>query len=125
LLVNEKRPLLLGSNIRDDNSALFVDLTNPDFILGQRGVLEKDTVHIFACNIPLARNGHIKRFGVRNYGDQPIDLFLSILFENDFADLFEVRGSHRERRGIAIHRRAVIPTVCHRRLTVSNFAQSP
>src|ERR1700728_253693 len=28
LLVNEKRPLLLGSNIRDDNSALVVHLTN-------------------------------------------------------------------------------------------------
>ena len=26
---------------------------------------------------------------------------LSILFENDFADLFEVRGAHRERRGTA------------------------
>ena len=46
LLINEKRPLLLGSNIHDDNSALFVDLTNPDFILGQHIVLEKDTVHI-------------------------------------------------------------------------------
>ena len=30
LLINEKRPLLLGANIRDDNSALFIDLTNPD-----------------------------------------------------------------------------------------------
>jgi glycogen debranching enzyme len=38
---------------------------------------------------------------VHNYGDQPIDVRLSILFENDFADLFEVRGSHRARRGIA------------------------
>ena len=33
LRINEKRPLLLGSNISDDNFALFVDLTNPDFIL--------------------------------------------------------------------------------------------
>jgi glycogen debranching enzyme len=100
LLINEKRPLLLGSNIRDDNSALFVDLTNPDFILGQHIVLEKDTVHI-SRTIFLWRETAYQRFGVRNYGDQPIDLFLSILFENDFADLFEVRGSHRERRGIA------------------------
>ena len=100
LLINEKRPLLLGSNIRDDNSALFVDLTNPDFILGQHVVLEKDTVHI-SRTIFLWRETAYQRFGVRNYGDQTIDLRLSILFENDFADLFEVRGSHRERRGIA------------------------
>ena len=56
LLINEKRPLLLGSNIRDDNSALFVDLTNPDFILGQtRRTRERHCAH-FAHNIPLARN---------------------------------------------------------------------
>jgi len=36
---------------------------------------------------------------VRNYGDEVIDLQLTILFENDFADLFEVRGTRRERRG--------------------------
>ena len=100
LRINEKRPLLLGSNIRDDNSALFVDLTNPDFILGQHVVLEKDTVHILRT-IFLWRDTAYQRFGVHNYRDQPIDLRLSILFENDFADLFEVRGSHRERRGIA------------------------
>jgi glycogen debranching enzyme len=100
LLINEQRPLLLGSNIRDDNSALFVDLTNPDFILGQHVVLEKDTVHI-SRTIFLWRETAYQRFGVRNYSDQPIDLRLSILFENDVADLFEVRGSRRKRRGVA------------------------
>ena len=40
-----------------------------------------------------------QRFAVRNYGNRATDLQLSILFENDFADLFEVRGSHRDRRG--------------------------
>ena len=42
-----------------------------------------------------------QRFGVRNYGDRTIDVHLSILFANDFADLFEVRGTHRARRGTA------------------------
>jgi glycogen debranching enzyme len=42
-----------------------------------------------------------QRLAVRNYGDRSVDLRLSILFENDFADLFEVRGSHRDRRGTA------------------------
>src|ERR1700684_3430196 len=32
-------PLLLGSNLRDDNSAFSVDLTNSDIIAGQRVVL--------------------------------------------------------------------------------------
>src|SRR5262245_61213878 len=30
LLLNGEHPLLLGSNVRDDNSMLAIDLTNPD-----------------------------------------------------------------------------------------------
>src|ERR1700684_4492332 len=88
LLINEKCPLLLGSHIRDDNSALVVDLTNPDLILDQHVVLEKDTVHILRTTF-LWRETAYQRFGLRNYAAQKIDLRLSILFENDFADLFK------------------------------------
>jgi glycogen debranching enzyme len=98
VLLNNKPPLLLGSNIRDDNTAFFVDLTNPDLIDEQRIVMEKDRVHILRT-IFIWRDTAYQRLGLRNYGDQPIDLRLTILFENDFADLFEVRGAHRERRG--------------------------
>jgi glycogen debranching enzyme len=100
LLVNKTPPLLLGSNLRDDNSAFSVDLTNPDLMDGQRIVLEKDRVHILRT-IFLWRDTAYQRLAVRNYGDRAIDLRLSIRFENDFADLFEVRGAHRERRGTA------------------------
>jgi glycogen debranching enzyme len=62
--------------------------------------MEKDRVHI-RRTIFLWRDTAYQRFGVRNYGDRVIDLRLTILFENDFADLFEVRGTHRARRGIA------------------------
>jgi glycogen debranching enzyme len=98
LFVNGTSPLLLGSNLRDDNSAFVVDLTNPDLMDGQRIVLEKDRVHILRT-IFLWRDTAFQRFGVRNYGDQPVKLRLAFLFENDFADLFEVRGAHRDRRG--------------------------
>jgi len=100
LLVNGTPPLLLGSNLRDDNSAFSVDLTNPDLMDGQHIVLEKDRVHVLRT-IFLWRGTAYQRLGVRNYGDHAIDLQLSILFDNDFADLFEVRGAHRERRGTA------------------------
>ena len=98
LLLNSKPPLLLGSNIRDDNTAFFVDLTNPDLIDGQRIVMEKDRVHILRT-IFIWHDTAYQRLGLRNYGDQPIDFRVTILFENDFADLFEVRGAHRERHG--------------------------
>jgi glycogen debranching enzyme len=100
LLVNDAQPLLLGSNLRDDNAALVVDLTNPDVFADQRIVLEKDTLHLLRT-IFVWRDTAYQRIGVRNYGDRPISVRLSILFANDFADLFEVRGAHRERRGHA------------------------
>jgi glycogen debranching enzyme len=100
VLVNGTPPLLLGSNLRDDNSALSVDLTNPDIVTDDRIVLEKDSVHILRTTF-LWRGTAYQRLRVRNYGDGAVDLQLSILFANDFADLFEVRGSRRERRGTA------------------------
>jgi glycogen debranching enzyme len=98
LLLNDAQPLLLGSNLRDDNAALVVDLTNPDLFSDQLIVLERDTVHILRT-IFLWQDTAYQRFGVRNYADRAVDIRLSILFANDFADLFEVRGTHRERRG--------------------------
>jgi glycogen debranching enzyme len=98
VMVNDIHPLLLGSNLRDDNSAFFVDLTNPDLIADERVLLEKDTIHILRT-IFLWRGAAYQRLGVRNYGDRAVDLKLSLLFENDFADLFEVRGTLRDRRG--------------------------
>ena len=100
LLVNDAPPLLLGSNLRDDNSAFFVDLTNPDLMRGEHLVMEKDRVHI-RRTVFVWRDTAYQRFGVRNYGDREIELRLTVLFENDFADLFEVRGMRRERRGTA------------------------
>jgi glycogen debranching enzyme len=100
VLVNGAPPLLLGSNLSDDNSALFVDLTNPDIISDQRILLEKDSVHILRT-VFLWRGTAYQRLRVRNYGDRPVELQAAILFGNDFADLFEVRGAQRERRGSA------------------------
>src|SRR6266700_4289003 len=46
LMLNQTQPLLLGSNLRDDNSALTVDLTNADIYEGERIILQKDLVHV-------------------------------------------------------------------------------
>jgi glycogen debranching enzyme len=98
LLINGAQPLLLGSNLRDDNAALVVDLTNPDIFADRRVLLEKDTLHILRT-VFLWQDTVYQRFGLRNYGDRSIDVQFAILFANDFADLFEVRGTRRERRG--------------------------
>ncbi len=98
LLLNGEQPLLLGSNVRDDNTMLSVDLTNPDFYDGDHITLEKDIVHI-ARTIFLWRGTAYQRLALRNHGDRSIALELSLHFDSDFADLFEVRGIERERRG--------------------------
>src|SRR5579883_734235 len=99
LLLNNRPLLLLGSNLRDDNGLLSVDLTNPDFYEDDQIVLQKDLVHV-ARTIFLWRGTAYQRLAVRNYGDRTINVSISLLFKSDFADLFEVRGLHRARRGV-------------------------
>ena len=97
------QPLLLGSNLRDDNSSLTVDLTNPDIYRGGRLVLQKDLLHIVRTFF-LWRGTAYQRIGLQNHGEHSASFDLTLAFDNDFADLFEVRGSQRKRRGIATSR---------------------
>jgi glycogen debranching enzyme len=99
LVLDELQPLLLGSNLRDDNSALAVDLTNPDIYRQGRIVLQRDMLHIVRT-LFLWRGTAYQRIGVQNHGDRPASFDLTLLFDNDFADLFEVRGEKRPRRGV-------------------------
>jgi glycogen debranching enzyme len=99
LLLNGEHPLLLGSNVRDDNTMLVVDLTNPDFYEDGQIMLERDLVHI-ARTVFLWRGTAYQRLALRNHGDRPIAFELSLSFDSDFADLFEVRGIRRARRGL-------------------------
>ena len=40
-----------------------------------------------------------ERLRIHNYGRATVDFVLSIEFDADFADIFELRGMHRERHG--------------------------
>src|SRR6266849_1770436 len=131
-LLNGSQPLPLGSNVRDDNTLLTIDLTNPDTYFENRLVLPKDTVHVVRT-IFLLPDAAYQRFAIRNYGDGPVDLRLTMLFDSDFADLFEVRGLRRERRGV-IGREAVRPATARliyegldgqRRQTLLGFDPAP
>ena len=101
LVLDEVQPLLLGSNLRDDNSSLTIDLTNPDVYRNGRIVLQKDMLHIVRT-IFLWRGTAYQRIGLQNHSESPASFDLTLLFDNDFADLFEVRGEKRPRRGVGI-----------------------
>ena len=114
LSLNGMQPLLLGSNVRDDNTFLTIDLTNPDIYVDDHLVLPKDTLHVVRT-IFLWRDTAYQRLAIRNHGERPVDVRLTLQFDSDFADLFEVRGLRRQRRGVA-GRRMTGPTT-----TVLNY----
>jgi glycogen debranching enzyme len=98
LLLNGMQPLLLGSSLRDDNTLLTIDLTNSDMFFEGRLVMPKDTLHVVRT-VFLWRDTAYQRLAIRNHGDRPVELRLTMLFDSDFADVFEVRGLRRENRG--------------------------
>lgn len=99
LLLDGMQPLLLGSNLRDDNSVLTVDLTNSDIYFDKRIVLRKDTLHVLRTTF-LGQGAAYQRLALQNHGDISIAIELSLTFGNEFTDLFEVRGLRRKRRGV-------------------------
>jgi len=92
------RPLLLSSTVREDNVLFAVDLTNPDLDLESGASLPRGTVHIYRAKF-LTEKVCYDQITLNNYGDAAIDVEMSFDFEADFADIFEVRGEKRKRRG--------------------------
>ena len=92
------RPILLSSSMRDDNATLTCDLTNPDLTNGQGGAIEHDLLHIRRSKFLWAGSCY-ERVAVRNFGDLAQLVIIDVQFAADFADLFEVRGTPRRRRG--------------------------
>ncbi|MGK6314323.1 amylo-alpha-1,6-glucosidase [Neorhizobium sp. DT-125] len=99
LTINGKRPMLLSSTLRDDNATLTCDLTNPD-LFDDKGklILEHDLIHLRRTRFLWKATCH-ERLTIKNYDDRPRHIRIEIAFEADFADLFEVRGTARTRKG--------------------------
>jgi glycogen debranching enzyme len=96
IAVERRRPMLLNSTVRRDN-VLNVDMANPD-LQDRPEPLPRDTVHMFATSFLWDRGWHA-RLKLQNYAQGPVELELSMLFDADFADVFEVRGVRRLRKG--------------------------
>jgi glycogen debranching enzyme len=92
------RPLLLSSTISHDNAVLAVDLTNGDLIREGATVLPHGELHLLRTRI-LRDAGSVERLRVSNYGRAAVEVPLIVRFDADYADIFEVRGTPRPRRG--------------------------
>ncbi|MBB2716357.1 amylo-alpha-1,6-glucosidase [Rhizobium sophoriradicis] len=110
LTINGQRPMLLSSTLRDDNATLTCDLTNPD-LFDDRGklVMGHDLIHLRRSRF-LWNDRCYERVAVRNYDERRQHVRIQIAFQADFADLFEVRGTARAKRGRDLP--AVIEPAC-------------
>ena len=99
LRLNGRRPLLLSARVKDDNELFGADLTNPDIPLGDSDlVLARDLVHLFRARLLWDGTWH-ERIRLCNYSRANVRVSLTFDIDADFADIFEVRGTERARRG--------------------------
>jgi glycogen debranching enzyme len=93
-----RKPLLLNSSIREDNSLLSVDATNLSVQLPDARHVPQGSIHIFRSTFLSDASCHVQ-FRLHNYGmeTQPVDLLF--VFDADFADIFQVRGTPRSHSG--------------------------
>ena len=99
LLIEGHRPLLLSSTVRDDNTTFTVDLANPDIYHDEELALSRETLHVVRTKF-LWNSACYERIAVQNFDSVAHRTRLLFWFAADFADLFEVRGIHRQRRGV-------------------------
>src|SRR6266436_495032 len=98
LRLGKDRPLLLSSTVREDNAVIAVDATNPDAWRDGEIVIPRGTLHVFRSKILWEKTCY-ERLRIHNYGRAAFDVSFAIEFDADFADIFELRGMKRERRG--------------------------
>jgi glycogen debranching enzyme len=104
LRLNRHEPMLLSSTIREENGFLAVDLSNVDNTVNGKIELPRGTLHLFRCKF-LDEAGCHEQIRVLNYGMAALEASLSVRFDADFADIFEVRGTPRKTRGIRLPNR--------------------
>ena len=95
LRLNDAPLLLLSSNVQEDNAVLRVDLANPSMPSRR---LRGELIHVNRLKF-IWNAACYERILIRNFDVRPHELTFGIEFGADFADLFEVRGQQRARRG--------------------------
>ncbi len=98
LYLGDAKPLLLSSTVKQDNSLFTADLSNVDLSRDGTVVIPRDTLHLKRRQF-LWKGVCYQQFDLFNYGMNPVEISLELAFAADFADIFEVRGVHRAKKG--------------------------
>lgn len=96
--LNGQPPVLLSSEVSQDTAYLSVDLTNPRMEMPSGDLLRQDSIYVHSTAY-LWENVYYQKLDIHHYGLNDADITLRLRYEADFADIFEVRGTTRERRG--------------------------
>lgn len=96
--LGEEPLLLLNSAVRKDNVLLTVDLTNPDIERTGELAIPSGILHVYRSQVLWDASCH-GRVRIHNYGRETVRFPVQLAFEADYADIFEVRGEIRDRRG--------------------------
>lgn len=92
------RPLLLSSTVKSENFVFTADLANVDVSDSHSVIVERGTIHVLRSKF-LWRDVCYEEFQIVNYGRAPVSIPFQLAIGADFADIFEVRGTRREKRG--------------------------
>jgi glycogen debranching enzyme len=101
LRLNGEFPILLSTAPSDDGSELVTHLSNTDEQRDGEIMLARDTVALQRTKAVVTDTLY-EQLQLHNYGRQSLALELTVLFGADFADMFEIRGARRRRRGQAL-----------------------
>jgi glycogen debranching enzyme len=98
LTLGGARPVLLSATVLEDNSATRIDLTNADLTDTDGRVLPQGALHL-GRRAWLADGACHEVLELTSYAARPVTVTLALDYAADFADIFEVRGMERARRG--------------------------
>jgi len=98
LALNGDRPLLLSSSPAEDNSLLPIDLANGDTVAEDGTPLQRELIYVNRRQF-VFQSAYYELLLIRNFDMRRHLVTLDMRFAADFADVFEVRGEKRARRG--------------------------
>ncbi len=92
------RFLLLSSTLQESSDLLTVDLTNPELWADGEVLWPQGLLHVHRSRF-LWEGTCYERIALTNFGARLCEIAFDLHVGADFADIFEVRGSPRRRRG--------------------------
>ena len=94
----DARPLPLSSTIETNNFLFAAHLTNLDVSEGDSVVIPRGILHLQRSKFLWHDVGY-EEFAFVNYGLSSLSVPFTLKIGADFADIFEVRGTHRQKKG--------------------------